>query len=468
MKRVTLGILMLAIVGVAQIAGAWQFEYMEGKKCDLGADIRLRLTHVDRDTYNQNRVGPSGPARQYLRMRTRVWGCFELAPDVMLEARAVNQFRQYSTREGTNDIEGGGGYQFPDEVVIDRLVLSMANLFESDWSLSLGRQDVILGTGMVMLEGTPVDAGRTIYFDGAVATYKTEADTLKLFALANGYKDRFLPIINDQNRVLRWGNTWTVGADWTHTIDQNFNTELYYMYVDVDDDFGGRFPVFGLAPQDSNAEIHIAGLRVFGKTSDQVDYSVEFAQQFGNFDQNGQGTPPSFFHGDITGNMIDARLGFAAAEGTTWSPKLTLSYTYLSGDNRSAFSTGTEMEGWMPVFAAYPIWREELMPNNNLGAWTNMHQYRAQLVLNLRAEDEPSFTSPSVKLTSADAWMLADLGEWGTGGGDNMGQLVSGFLDIGLLPNFMVKFEASTLFPGNFYQDGDTSDWLRFESVFTF
>lgn len=293
MQATLIGVI-VALLGITQSALAtWTFEYTEGKQCEIGGDIRLRITHWDRDvvTPDWDIAGLElGPAVEYLRVRERVWGCFDIDADTMLMLRLTNRWHYFSShwQDPNNQDAGyppgmksGNTWEFPDEVVFDQLYLNMANVFDSDWSIRLGRQDVVLGNGMVLLEGTPYDQGRTIYFDGIVATLETESDTLKLLALYNEYKDPFM-IINDQNRALRNGDTLVLGAYWTHRMSETFNADLYYLFADVNDDRDTTADRKH-AP-DQNTRLNIAGVRVFGKPTLQTAYSVEFAQQFGDFE----------------------------------------------------------------------------------------------------------------------------------------------------------------------------------------
>ncbi len=458
MKRLIVGLVMVAVASLSIAHAAYTWEYAEGKECRFGGDIRLRLTSVDRDTnpdYDANGGAASGPPSQFLRVRERVYGCFDITDSAQLYLRLAHRWHQQSSspldpndqQAGFHGPNSGNTWGFPDEVYIDNLYLDLKDVADTDWSLRLGRQDVILGNGVVLLEGTPFDQGRSIYFDGAVASYDTECDKVKLLALYNDDYDPYV-FINDQNRVLRRGNQWIVGVDWTHTFDESLNSELYALYVDIDDDL--REGVNTVSA--NNAELYVVGLRVFGNPSEQMSYSIEAAQQYGE----------SAGAADFTGEMIDARVTLKASEGTKFSPALSFEYTYMSGDDAN---TADEAEGWHPVMAEYPMFREELIPLLRSGArtWTNLNQYMTTLVLKIRdAESYP------VTLTGRWAAMTADYGEAGTGGGDNIGHLFSGFMDIGVRKNVTLSLEAATFSPGNFYADGHSSEWLRCQTVITF
>ena len=432
----------------------YSYEYAGGRHISIGADVRIRLTHFDRDTIHPGMVPdgsggwkeplPNGPALEYIRVRERVWGSIELSSNIKLSARLVNRWHHFSSSIGDNN-DGTRTWEFPDETVVDQLKLDVTNIADSDWSLTLGRQDVFFGNGMIFLEGTPYDQGRTIYFDGLRVRYQTEKDDLNLFAFYNDFKDKTV-FINDQNRQLRRGDIFTTGVYWTHHFNKDFNTDMYYIYSNVRDnnsDSGARNHV-----KDSDAYINIVGGRVFGDPTDLIGYSVEYAREFGEGGENMD---------DYTGSLFDGRLMIHPPKDIKFSPEIMLEMTSLSGDD----PTSDEMEGWDPLFAEYPIWREELLPIMLNGNWTNLNQYRAQVILHL---------TKKINLTTAYAFLTADYGEAapGFGGGDTIGQLFSAFLDIKLNDHLSVSFEGASFIPSSYWVEGNDTHWLRFQTVYKF
>ncbi|MCF7853167.1 MAG: alginate export family protein [Candidatus Pacebacteria bacterium] len=449
------------MIGMVSLSyGEYTWEYSERVKCQVGGDVRLRLTHFDRNVVSPEWGRPifgteDGPALEYIRVRERLWGCVDIDENKHLRIRLVNRWHHFSSNIGPdNNPDDGSSWRFPDEVIIDQLNLGIDNIFGSNWSLTIGRQDVMLGNGMIVLEGTPYDTGRTIYFDGVMATYAKGKNEVKLFGFYNDYKDKTV-FINDQNRRLRRGDTWLAGVYWTHKMNSCFNSDLYYMFIDIDDDRPNTAE--RNHPADENAQLDIIGARVFGSLNPQVDYSLEVAKQRGERMENA----------DFTGIMADARLRLKAKEGTPLAPSLDLEYTYFSGNDPDS---NDEFEGWHPAFAEYPIWRDELVPIMLNGNWTNLSQYRAGLNLNL-------YDSEKVGVRFSGAWavLLADYGDQalvnapGGGGGDNIGHLCSGFLDVALKDySTNISLQASHFEPGNYWLDGQASEWLRFEMVYTF
>jgi len=487
-KQFLVAILAL-VTCVSVVCADYVWEYGEGRDCRVGGDIRVRLTSIDQDVDPNYDFGDDADdgrgdttiddatmdgQLQYLRVRERVYACFDITEETMIYMRLANRWQYYSQASWSPNNITDTRWNFPDEVFVDNLYVDKKSIAGTDWSLRLGRQDLLtdagaplVGNGMILLEGTPVDAGRSIYVDGAVATYATECDTVALLGLYNEYKDRFV-FINDQNRELRDGDTLIVGVDWKHTFTETLNTELLVGYMGVDDDRGEDVDATGVSFQ--NRKLTVVSARAYGNLTDQVSYSVEAAKQFGEvggdyaYTAAGPVTTASRTM-DATGMMVDARLTLSAAEGTSMSPTLSFEYTYLSGDD---VNSDDEYEGWDPMYAEYPIWREELMAWLTMvygDGWTNLHQYLTQVKLKLRdAETYP--------VTLTGAWAVLACDETGsdinTGGGGKIGNLLFGFLDVGLTDAWSCAFETSFFMPGNFYADGSSSEWLRFQTVYKF
>ena len=416
----------------------------EGIDATVGGDLRIRLEGYDRPVVDPDMAKmDQGPAYSYLRVRTRAWLGVRVEDWMKFNLRLVNRTQVYSSRPGDNGA-GPASWEFPDETIYDQLNLQLLNIADSDWSLTIGRQDLPLGNGMIFLEGTPYDQGRTIYFDGVSATLKKERDTLKLFAFHNSYRDRTV-VINDQERRLSRGDIFTAGAYWTHTFSKMFNTDLYYFYADVLDDATTD-------KGDDDDDFHTAGLRLFGALHEQVDYSLEYAREYGHKQVN------DF---SMANSLVDARLTLKAPKDTLFSPSVLLQYTYFAGDDPG---TGNEFEGWDPIFASYPIFREELLPVMLRGNWTNLHQPRIEGRLAV---------NKCWSVAASYAYLLADENDLpcvagGGNGGSTFGQLVSAFVDYKPCPYVSFALEVAEFFPGNYWNDGDNSTWGRFQTTFSF
>ena len=130
------------------------------------------------------------------------------------------------------------------------------------------------------------------------------------------------------------------------------------------------FPSAPVPGFDQDALIHTMGIRFFGPVTDALDYSFEYARQYGEADRTA----------DLTGSMMDGRLTYKFPENTTFKPTLMLQYVRFSGDDPSS---ADEVEGWDPIFASYPIWGDDMLPIMLNANWTNLSAYRTELGLTL-------------------------------------------------------------------------------------
>ena len=418
------------------------FELSNGSRIHIGGDLRMRWETIDPEVVNPD--AGKAPAMQYLRVRTRVWGSLEL-PDAgaTMYLRLANRAHYYSSNYTADpNNTGAATWRFPDETVLDNLYLKLKH---DEFTAIVGRQDLVLGSGMWFAEGCPYVQARSFFHDGVTLRYDSEdgADHLVLFSFYDTWKDGSV-FINDQNRRLRLGNIFTAGLFGSHRFTDLATLELYYMYNDVEDKGWG--PVRGHR-LNNNMSLHTAGFRVHGNLNEQFSYSVELARQFGYNDT----------HDDNQGVMADNRIRWKAPKETPFQPEIGLQYLYLSGDKDST----NRNEGWVPLMAEYPIFREELLAVTFNGNWTNLHVERAEFVIRPLKD---------LKLTFAPGLFQADTADKAgcTGGGHSVGTTLAAFLDYKLTDHISIAGEICRFKPGDFYGSGKSSLWSRTQILFTF
>ena len=447
METKKLPVLLLFVV---LFSGQWafcerSFSLGDDFRLTLGGDVRARYEGFNRDVIWVDGTAKAGPAVEYLRVRTRAWMRLEMPEGISLNVRFVNRSHKVSSHFNDPNDNGAATWEFPDEVVLDLLNIHFADLLVSGLSLTLGRQELGFGNGMLLAEGTPYDQGRTVYHDGAVLRYKTEADVVTLFSFYNEWKDR-LVFINDQNRRLRSGDIFTLGAYWTHNFEARLNVDAYYMYNDVHDDYpDSRESCERNHPTDANLSLHTVGGRIFGRLNDNFDYSLEIARQGG---RNNQGR-----HNQ--GMMVDARLRYHLPQEIMFTPSLGFELLSLTGDK----SDTRKSEGWNSLMTECPLWREELLPIMYNGVWTNLNMYRGDVVLKL---------TKKLTFTGALAALVANETDFSSGGGHYLGTLFSAFLDYKLFDNLALSAEAAHFKAGDYYVNGQDSVWGRIQAKITF
>ncbi len=414
----------------------------------LGGDIRARWEGFDRTVLAPDGMPDNYPPLQYLRVRTRAWMALDLGDSLSINLRLVNRVHKVSSSPSDPNDQDSATWEFPDEVIIENFNVVLKNFISEAFSLTLGRQNLGFANGLIISEGTPFDQGRSVYMDGASLRYKDENDTVTVFMFYDEWKDRTV-FINDQNRRLRVGDTFTAGTYWTHSFSAACNFDLYYVFNDVDD----KHPTVQerYHDADSSTSLHTVGGRLFGRPLEDLDYSLEIAKQGG---RNASG-------GRNEGLLIDARLKYYLDTAIPWEPSLGCNYTHYSGDK----SGSKHSEGWNSLLSQAPLWQEELIPILTNGNWTNMNIFRGDLTVN---------PLPDVKLVLASTAYFADepsavVGtQVRSGSGNYMGLLLSACASYKFNDNFNFVCQFSRFKPGDYYANGHDSNWGRLEVTMTF
>ena len=413
----------------------------------VGGDLRARY-----EGYTVNVAQPDADkagrhTTEYLRVRTRVWTALDFGEDITVNLRLANRVHKVTTSPNRKNNNGASTWEFPDETVFDSANVVFRNLFDGRLELTVGRQDFSLGKGLIFSEGTPLDQGRTQYFDGAVAKYKADKEEFKLFSFYDSWKDRFVGI-NDRNRRLRSGDVFTAGLQWTHDFNDALKSDMYYVFQDVDDKHPEEAERGHYA--DSSASIHTVGLRFFGKPSELFDYSLEAAHQSGR----------DGYDDVINAWMADARVNFYLAAESDIKPVLTLNFTHFSGDDQDS----RRNEGWIPLMSQCPLWGEELVPIMLNGYWNNIDSLRFAFAI-----------SPieSLKFTVSATEYLADekdanIPVQGTGDGRRFGTLLNAAASYQFTDTFSVQGQFSHFIAGSYFANGHDSNWGRIELMQVF
>ncbi len=399
----------------------------------FGFSERIRLTSWDNAIDLSDEADSSST---FTRFRTSLSGQWFPNELLELEAKITNEF-YYFLNPADRDFT-------LNETVCDQLCVRLKHLFDSPLTLSLGRQNMMLGEGFVVWDGTPLDGSRTAYFNGARLDWEILPEQmLSFFAVHQPEMDDFLPVGNDQDRGLEDQEESAVGAYFSGRWGE-VDGECYYIFKRADASHD--------RPVDQ--DVHTFGTRAIVPLADQFTLTAEAALQTGTY-------------GD------DSRLavgGYAyVAYRTDWltglPQKLTLGGIYLSGDDPST----DKQEGWEPVFARWPKWSESyiytLIKENGVAYWTNLASIYARADFELPSDlhlnlDYHHLLAPEKPDPST---------EFPGGDGHTRGDLLIGKLSYRINEHTTGHFLCEGFFPGSFYQKGaDPYLWVRFELMFRF
>lgn len=416
-----------------------------------GGDLRTRQTYFDNIPIAPG-PGADIEARNgvnnFFRFRTRLWAELEATEQTTVFGRAVNEFRHYKSDNASND------WNAPDELIIDQLYLDFSGVLGGNWDIRIGRQDLIYGTGKVILDGTPKDDSRTIYFDAVKATYKGLADTEIDFlvmhtdaenelALHRENRDINGPDVNDYYGAETGGGIYLKN----HSFEK-MPLETYGLFKHENEWFD---PSSGRMRDTS--DVYTGGVRLMPKFSETVGGNLEAAYQFGGSGGNG-----------IRGYMIDSALNWTPAAMESVKGCFSAGWYYLSGDDADS----TRDEGWNPLWSRWPQFSELYVyafDADGAGRWSNVSMPHIGFC-----------AAPHERLgTSLLLGYLFAPEKDGTGSGDRRGFLATWRNDFRFAENLISEGDSlyghlllEVFEPGNYYVQEDTAVFARWELSYRF
>ena len=460
-----------------------------------GADLRLR------NEYFNNAISLGVPAggfgfgnvheNDYLRFRGRVW--FSLMPtnDLTLNVRLAAEPREFIKTSSIDTFYQEEGPQWRYGI-FDNLNVQWKTPLNLPATLTVGRQDIFLGDGFLVGDGTPEDGSFTTFLDSVRLTYKlddihTTIDAIGL--LQDARPDGWLPtlgpstatgdhaqplLLTDQNE--KGAILWVANKSLPYA-----NLDGYFMYKH--DDRLNDPVTFG-----DNADIYTVGGRLSGLVQQRWKYSVEGAYQFGKKqdpDLNQDGANPVLAPSAQTTGFrgLDA---FAINSKLTYQFKdplnnqLSLSCEFLSGDNPN-----TSRDGMFDVlWGRWPSWSEMYniygyVQETRVGQTANLIRFGPSWSLNpmpkmefdmsyyllLADQDVPTRDLNNILVEQVPGVTHAT--DPFTGTGDDRGQYLQSILKYKFNEHVSAHLWAELLFPGDFYVNHELMSFYRAEIMFT-
>lgn len=407
-----------------------------------GGDIRLREEYFNNVHADKTGKEVANDENNYFRVRSRLWFKMETASPFSLYFRATDEFRYYMEPDAEESPSARAQvhkWKFPDEVVVDNLYLDIKGILGGKTDIRIGRQDLNYGTGKLILEGTPNDGSRTLYFDAIKLTCRRiPGTTVDFFGMYNRPTNNLA--IGDEHNIRTLVNGTEKGAG-AYAMNKSIETlpfEAYYIFKREDRYTAG-------AVTNSSRDINTVGFRVMPKTKDsRVSGNLEVAYQFGQDATK-----------DITGAMVDALVSYQLTDSAK-KPTVHMGCYYLSGDDPT---TPDKDEGWNPLWARYPQNSElYVFAYGGPGRWSNL-------------------TMPFVRATSGitkDIKIKAQISDLsapeddGPGTGHRRGLLYQVWVDFEIAKGLTAHVLADVLKEGDYYKTFDTEIFARWQVMYTF
>ena len=415
-----------------------------------GADVRLREVFTPNLLLDQE-------DRHFQRYRERVWATVSPCADLDINTRLVYEprhFCQPSREAFTRDAAYIDEWTM-DEAIFDQMNVEWRNICGLPLKAKVGRQDIILGNGWLVLDGTPLDGSRTIFFDAVRGTLdlkncQTSVDVIYI----------------DQHADSDWWIKPFCDKDF-HNIEQDEKGAILYVtntslpktqidgyFIYKHDEAVLNAPADYVAPWQAgdNADIYAFGARAAGDIGDHWKYRAEYAAEFGN--KNGQALCAQGFNSLLSYFLKDK-----------CNNNFRVGYEYLSGDKPGTESTNEQFD---PLWGRWPQFSELLVYTvaleNRPGETTNLH--RVQLgwscnpCKNLEWLNDYHLLFRDQKSYTGRPYFDQDCFR---------GQLFTSVLKYKFNEHVSTHLWGEFFFPGNFYSESrnETAAFLRYEVVFT-
>ncbi|MBN2245418.1 MAG: hypothetical protein JW755_06205 [Candidatus Aminicenantes bacterium] len=404
-------------------------------KLKFGFIYRFRFVSWDNAIHlDKNKKSES----TFTRHRTNLSLNWNPRPNFLLSLKLTNEFRYYFIPSNT--------VFNLHEIFVDNLFLKWSKLFDLPVDLSLGRQNMMLGEGFVVMDGHPLDGSRSIYFNALRADLNfNKSKKLIFFYTYQPQKDTWLPAINDQKQPLIEQPEKGIGL-YFQQISKRSDYDIYYI----------RKYISSISSIPVDSTINTFGGKIKIPIVPAFSLTAEAAFQSGSYGDHGRNAFGGYYH-------LDYMSGFNFPEQYL----LTFGGIYLSGDD-----AGTpKMEGWDPLFSRWPKWSEAyiytLIPEykGKVAYWSNFASIYAEMKFNVTSKINLNLTYHHLTAPKLTKESIPFPG----GTGNNRGELIITRLNIHLNRKLSGHLHLEKFYPGNYYwPEADNYYWLRVELMYTY
>jgi hypothetical protein len=403
---------------------------------ELGGDFRFRLVYDNARKLDKEALGHD---RINVRFRARARAKIKLTDDLDFNIRLVAEPRYYIRPPSMDK-------QFVDhEVLFDWLNLTWRNAFDLPLTVTVGRQELKLGSEWLITDGTPLDGGRTNFFDALRFTYNLEDynTTADLIWVENhGDTAKWLKPFNDRDIDLAEQDEQGAILYLAQKTGKDSGRDLYFIYKH--DSRRNR-------SSGSEGEIYTIGFRKYGRLDEHWQYSMEFAPQFGH--KNGKSLGAFGTNNQLIYNFNDEK-----------ENKIYLGYEYLSGNDdpdKNFDKVWGRIDTWSVLY-------QGCIDSIDGREYDSSNLHRVYM-------DWATSLTEKVQLKSGYALLFADDNTYkgGTGGmsksGNFRGQLVRVQITYKVNDHIEHRLEGELFGPGDFYNDdkNDPAVFARYNLVFT-
>ena len=321
-------ILVLAFAFVASMCFA---AYAEVQNVKVSGDILASGILRDHFGLSYTTKGDKSVLKQsFLMTQTRVRVDADLTDNVMTTVRLINE-RLWN---GQRDVSTSSTNS--TNIDLDLAYVTLKEFLYSPLSLTIGRQDIKFGNGLVI--------GKSAAYTGttAIPTDLSERSAFDALRATLNYDPLVVDLLYAKVKQTNSADKDTIdlaGINATYALNKKTNIEGYY-FIKEDktnsDTIGYR---------NGPDKVNTVGTMISSSPIENLTASAEAAYQFGRSNSNALTTAPKEKQHDAWAFQAMADYTLAKVKTT---PKIGASYTYLSGEKNP--SINTRNGGWDPMF----------------------------------------------------------------------------------------------------------------------
>jgi len=433
---------------------------------EWGMDVRLREVFAPNLLLDRE-------DRHFQRYRLRAWTGIKPVDNLRFDLRLVYEPRHFC--QPAREARTRNAYYIDEwtlsEAIFDRASVTWSKAMGLPLTVTVGRQDIIFGNGWLVLDGTPLDGSRTIFFDAIRATYdakeiQTTFDVIYICQQADSDQQWFAPFCDKDFHNMEQDEKGVILYATNKSLDKT-QIDGYFIYKHDDADIGTEFPENEVAPwqMGKNSDIFAIGARVVHAFDDHWKLRAEFAQEVGH--KEDFEFIPNQGYGYV-GHRLCA-FGFNSLLSYDFKDAMAnhchVGYEYLSGDKNSSGKN----EQFDQLWGRWPQWSELYVYaaalENRPGEVVNHH--RINLGWSCSPMEDLSVLA-NYNLVFTDKNSFSERGYF-SDSGCLKGQNLTGLVKYRFDEHWSTHVYAELFFPGDYYDDSrnETAGFFRWEVMFT-
>ncbi len=243
-----------------------------------GVDVRLRYDGTENLPTSSR--GES-TATEYARIRIRPW-IKASHENMSFLLRPSDEFRHYRTPDSMSSKQ-----RWPDVLFIDSMYFEWTDALDSDVDFKIGRQDIEMGAGRIISDGSGGDGSRSSFFDAVRMIWNADENrSLEIFGLYQA-SDDWLPTLGkehangeepDDYDLTGYGqDEFGAGIYWQDRSCADFGYDAYYVAKGE-----YRPPDAAYRNEGRHADSHTFGVRLLPRFTDTIRGEVELSGQVGS------------------------------------------------------------------------------------------------------------------------------------------------------------------------------------------